>query len=257
MNDTMHADWMLSARQGYYIAHFDTKTRYARSLLGPFWITVSSSIFIVSVGIVWSALFGQTISEQLPFISVSYIAWVFFQGALLESTATFVGSASYVRDRGISWMAFCWAVFFRHGSYLVHSLVVPLVTLLVFAKGSLTGLVMALPGIVLFVTFVLLIILPVAVTAARFRDVKPILESITVMMMLVSPVMWAPKSIRAPSQIVVDLNPIAHLLAVWRDPLLYGEIPVASYFVCLALIAVLAALNVVAFRQLPRVAFWV
>ncbi|MCH7539362.1 MAG: hypothetical protein IH999_03010 [Proteobacteria bacterium] len=46
-------------------AWIDTRQRYRRSVLGPFWITLSLGAWIVGLGVVFSILFGMKL-ENCP-----------------------------------------------------------------------------------------------------------------------------------------------------------------------------------------------
>jgi ABC-type polysaccharide/polyol phosphate export permease len=246
-----------AAELGFHLATFDIKSRYQRSFLGPFWLTISSAVFVVAIGLAWAQLFGVSVEDQLPFVAVSYTAWVMFQGCLLEATGVFAASAMYVRDRGLDWLTFCFALFVRHITYLLHTIIVPTVALLLYQKSSWVGLLLAIPGIVVFLLIVMLTILPVGLIAARYRDTRSIIESGIVMLMLLTPVMWSPATLKPSAQALIDYNPLAQMLEIWRHPLLHGTINPWNYLVCLLLFTLLVWVNLKALQKLPRVIFWV
>ena len=45
----------------------DVKRRYRRTVIGPFWTSITLVIYVVSVGIVGSAVWRQDLYEYLPF----------------------------------------------------------------------------------------------------------------------------------------------------------------------------------------------
>ena len=47
----------------------DIKQRYRRSMLGPFWLTISTAFMVASLGLVYSRIFGQAVAEYLPYLA--------------------------------------------------------------------------------------------------------------------------------------------------------------------------------------------
>src|SRR5580658_8535346 len=48
----------------------DIRQRYRRSVLGPFWITLSTGMFILLLGIIYSRLFHMELQHYMPYLSV-------------------------------------------------------------------------------------------------------------------------------------------------------------------------------------------
>jgi len=258
MNSASFDELKSSVVQGYYLALFDIKSRYVRSILGPFWITLSAMIFIFSIGFVWAFLFKVPLSFQLPFMAMSYTIWIFFQGTMLEATGAFHHGNSYVRDRGSNWLTFCFFVYFRHLIYLVHSIGVGFVLMWWFGMGSIQGAIEAIPGLIVFLIFVLLVVLPIAMVSTRFRDIRAIIESSAVMLFLLTPVTWSPTILSERGAGFVKWNPFAQLMAIWRDPMLFdAHAPLWSWSVSLLVIVLLVIANYVSLRRIKHVAFWV
>src|SRR6202051_1205821 len=51
----------------------DIRQRYRRSVLGPFWITLSTGIFILLLGVIYSRLFKMDVANYLPFLTVGFV----------------------------------------------------------------------------------------------------------------------------------------------------------------------------------------
>src|SRR6218665_196386 len=54
--------WHVWAALGWH----DIRQRYRRSVLGPFWFTLSTLILVAVLGVLYSTLLGQEITEYLP-----------------------------------------------------------------------------------------------------------------------------------------------------------------------------------------------
>ncbi len=57
------------------MAYAEIRRRYKRTLIGPFWVTLSIAIFIGSMGFL-------EISSYLPFFASGYVVWIFFNNTL-------------------------------------------------------------------------------------------------------------------------------------------------------------------------------
>ena len=64
--------WMWSA-----LAYQDIKLRYRGSLLGPFWITLTSLVLLVAMGEIYAALFKVETSTYIPFLMTGLLIWQF------------------------------------------------------------------------------------------------------------------------------------------------------------------------------------
>src|SRR4051812_11958900 len=67
----------------------DIKQRYRRSVLGPFWLTISTAIMVGALGFVYSGLFRQPIGEYLPFVGVGLIVWALISTIANEACNVF------------------------------------------------------------------------------------------------------------------------------------------------------------------------
>jgi ABC-type polysaccharide/polyol phosphate export permease len=50
---------ILSHERWFYMAAQDIKLRYRRSIIGPWWVTISTGIMVLMLGFLWSHLFNQ------------------------------------------------------------------------------------------------------------------------------------------------------------------------------------------------------
>ena len=56
-------------------AFHDIRQRFRRSVLGPFWLTLSMGIMVGAMGLVFSTLFQQDMGKTLPYIATGLIFW--------------------------------------------------------------------------------------------------------------------------------------------------------------------------------------
>lgn len=240
----------------YFLAWYDVRHRYTRSIIGPFWITLQTAIFIACIGFVFSAISNVTIQDFLPYLSISFIMWNLLAGATNNATTALIGAGGFIKDRGLPAYIFFIQCFFRHILFLAHNIVVPIVLFIALGASSVVGVLMAIPGLLIFMAVTLSLSLVVGSLATRYRDAQPLVESAMNLAFLASPIMWKPHLV-AGREYILDYNPVVHLLAIWRDPMLDGTMPWHSFAISLGILLVLSFLTAFAINRLRNAAFWI
>lgn len=241
----------------WYLAVNDLRMRYARSLIGPLWIVVQMAIFVGVLGVILAEVHGVPLSGFLPFFAVSLLAWNLMNSSVNEGTESLREGAGLIKDRGIRPVVPVMQTVLRTLLIAAHCLVVPAAAMVWFSAGSLAGLLLAIPGAVLFAVVTAALTVIVAGLAARFRDIKRMVETGLMLVFLSTPILWQPGVIRSSGRFIVDLNPVAHLFAAWREPLLEGRLPLASLGISAGLALLCAAGAWRALLGLRRATFWI
>ena len=244
------------ARLASILAWSDMRHRYVRSILGPFWMSLQLAVTVA----VLSAFTGQ-MSRTDPFVvaptlAVSLTVWSFLNGVVLDAMTSLSNAANLIRDRAVPPPVFLMQCFLRQGLFALHNAIVPLTLWLAFGSLKIGNVVAALPGFLAFAGCALGLALTLGALAARFRDVRPIVESSLMLAFLASPVMWS-ATLSNPQSLVLKLNPVTHLFNVWRQPLVEGTSAPGSMALVIILLGLLAAASWAALRQMRRAAFWI
>jgi ABC-type polysaccharide/polyol phosphate export permease len=110
-----------------FLSWQDIRQRYRRSVLGPFWMTLSTGILVGTLGFLWSALFNQPIAEYLPFFAIGHVVWTFLSGALTEACVGFTQFESIIKQVRIPFGAMLLRVVVRHLIVLAHNFLIVVV----------------------------------------------------------------------------------------------------------------------------------
>ena len=86
------ASWRLWTLLGW----LEVRQRYARSRVGPFWLTISTGVLIGSIGMVYGTLFGQKLSDYLPYLAISLVMWGIFSQTIIEGSTAYIDRKSVV-----------------------------------------------------------------------------------------------------------------------------------------------------------------
>src|SRR5215472_7810820 len=69
------ADGLRLWRLAWTLAWLDIRLRYRGSMLGPFWLTISTGVMVGALGVLYSTLFKMDIASYLPFLALSQVLW--------------------------------------------------------------------------------------------------------------------------------------------------------------------------------------
>ncbi|WP_321906046.1 ABC transporter permease [Paraburkholderia tropica] len=235
----------------------EIRQRYARSRVGPFWLTISMGVMIGSIGVVYGSLFGQKMSDYLPFLSISLVMWTMFAQTVQEGSIAYINSATYIRQAATPKLIYIFQVMWRNLVILAHNFIIVLVLLVIYGVKSWTALPIFLPALLLYLANALWIAMLAGLLSARFRDLPQIISALIQIAFYVTPIIYRPDSLKRFS-FIVELNPLAHLIELVRAPLI-GQLPsLTTWLVALGLAVVgwTVALAMTG-RYLKRIPYWV
>ena len=201
----------------------DILQRYRGSMLGPFWLTLTTGIFIAGLGPLYAKLFGTNPRDYLPTMTMGIVSWSFITSSINESSKVFINSATLMKQMKLPRSMHLFHVLWRSTIVLVHN--IPIVVVVMIYAGISPGFytLAIIPGFLLLCINLLWIGFAVAIIATRYRDVVQIIQSVLTLAFFLTPVLWHPSTRRVPSW-VVHLNPFAAFIEMLRAPLLNAPI---------------------------------
>ncbi len=239
------------------LAWLDIRLRYRGSMLGPFWLTLSTAVMIGSMGVVYAFLFHMSLREYLPFLALSLVLWGYLGTLVGDACATFTAVEGSIRSVRMPFVLHAARVVVRNILVLAHNIVVIVAVYALLHVWPGLRMVLALPGLGLWLLDSFAVCLLLGPLCARFRDIPPIVGSIMQMAFFVSGVIWKPSQLGG-HEWLLAFNPFFSILEVVRAPLL-GEFP--SHLVWISAfaysLALLGASWLFFLRVRGRVAFWV
>lgn len=238
-------------------AFHEIRQRFRRSLLGPFWLTASMGIFVGALGLISSTVFKQDVHQTLPYIAVGVILWNFLTNCLNEGAIVFIVREGYIRNVPLPVSVHLYQMIMRNLIIGLFNMAIYVIVLILFRVNPGWNILWFLLGGPLFLINTAWIALAAGILSTRFRDIPQVITSLVQIAFFVTPVFWTVSSMPNRPHFVV-LNPIAHLLAVARDPLLGQAPPFESWLVVIGLALVGGAGTAWLYRRAqPRIAYWV
>lgn len=239
-----------------YLGWSDIRQRYRRSFIGPFWLTLSSTIFIFAISMVYSRLFKMNLKEYLPFLATGYIIWTFIAAVVIDSTTVFIEAGEYIKEVKLPLTLFATRILWRNFLIFLHSFLVILGVYVVFKFNPGLNFLWLIPGCLLVLINLEWIIIFLGILGVRFRDITPIVQSSIQVLFFISPIAWMPKLVGEQS-LVLLLNPINYFIHIMRDPMLGLVPPLSSWLVMIGFAVVGWAITLVLYSgTYKKVVFW-
>ena len=246
--------WRLALTLGW----FDIRLRYRGSMLGPFWLTLSTAVMVFALGILYSKLFNMELRDYLPFLALSLVLWGVLSTIIGEACICFTSAESMIRSMRMPYGVHPMRVVIRNLIVLLHNVAVILVVYLWFDAWPGWRAVLAIPGLLVWTVDGLAICLLLGPIGARFRDIPPIIGSIIQIAFFISPIIWKPELLHGPALDYLWLNPFYTLLEIVRGPMLGEAVRLRVWASGIGYSAVLVAVAWFMFaRTRGRLAFWV
>jgi ABC-type polysaccharide/polyol phosphate export permease len=246
------AAWRLWTMLGWN----DIRQRYRRSLIGPFWITISMAIFTVLLGVIYSRIFNLEISFYLPYIAAGLITWGLISSTVIESTGSFIEGVAIIRQMPLPLSIFVLRTVWRCLIVFAHTIVLLIPLELWFNVHVTPVLLLFVPGLALVMLNQIWMALVIGLLSTRFRDIPPLIATAVQVMMFATPIMW-PVDALGDARFIADVNPVYHLVDVIRAPIL-GAVPSALsyvYVVGMIVVGYLVAAWLL-FRSSKRLVYW-
>ena len=210
-------------RLAWSLGWLDIRLRYRGSMLGPFWLTISTGVMVGALGVLYSALFHMTLRDYLPFLALSQVLWGFLSTLVGESCQAFTESESVIRSVRMPYFLFAMRILIRNVLVLCHNVFVIVVVFLLMQIWPGATALLAILALPLWVLNAMAMSLLLGGVCARFRDILPIVASVMQIAFFLTPVIWKPEQL-GEGAVWLPLNPFYVLLEIVRGPLL-GEAP--------------------------------
>lgn len=235
----------------------EIKQRFRRSIIGPLWLTLSMGVMIGALGLVFSTLFDQDISQTLPYIAVGVIFWGLLTSVINEGAQVFIGNEGYIRNVPLPISVHFYRMLARNLIILVFNMAIYVVVLIAFRVYPDWHILLFLPGFALFLINVAWMGMAAAILSTRYRDIPQVIGNVVQVVFFVTPVFWSAANLpKRPA--FVEWNPFHHMLELVRAPLINHEISFHSWIVALAMaVGGIVGTAYLFRRAYARIAYWV
>ena len=239
------------------LAWQDVKLRYRGSVLGPFWMTISTMLMVAGMAIIYSQLFGMEIGTYLPYLAVGLIVWQFISGSISEGCDAFLREAAVIQQVPIPFSLHVYRTVFRNVIVLGHNLIIVPLGIVMLLLPVDWHLLTVLPAIAVLAINAFWATLLLGMLSTRFRDIPPIVASLLQALFFLTPVIWPVAALKE-WQIIATANPFFAAIDVLRAPLIGAAPAGSSWPMLLATTVIGCTVTFAVFvRFRSRIAYWI
>jgi ABC-2 type transport system permease protein len=238
------------------VGFYDIRKRYRRSVLGPFWITISLGAFVLGLSFIYAPLTGGNMKSFLPFIAFGFIGWQFISQLVLDGCNVFIVNGPIIHQLRAPLSVYIYQTLWRHLIILGHNLLLYVLIAVGYGLWPTWQTLLVIPGIILVsingISFCMLL----GTLCARFRDIPPIVTTVMQMMFLLTPILWRPDQMSHRSFIYI-YNPFYYLLQIIRQPLEGISPSLFVWSLAIAMTAVGFVVSLLFFSRFrDRIVYW-
>jgi ABC-type polysaccharide/polyol phosphate export permease len=235
----------------------DMKLRYRGSTLGPFWVTLSTLVMILAMGLIYPRLFHINVSSYLPYLAIGLMVWQLIGGIVSEGCDTFVKEEGVIRQVPIPFSIHAYRCVCRNFLVFAHTIIIIPIGWVIFhipIDWRAAEVLLALPILAINGFWVSMLL---GMVSARFRDVPPIVANLLQTAFFLTPVFWHVDAL-GDWKALATLSPLFAAIDVVRAPLL--GVPVSEYSWPILLVWTIIGAGVtfaVFARFRMRIAYWI
>ena len=247
---TSHEQWL-------YMAFQDIKLRYRRSMIGPWWVTISTGVMVMMLGFLWSHIFGTDLENYLPFFAVGFVLWGWMSGQVSDAAGGFFQFGGTIKQVKLPLPIFVLRLNVRQCIVLLHNSIIIALVLLLVGHGFTLMSLMAIPNLILIQLNLTLLSIVISIFCTRYQDMTQVVNVGTQIVFFFTPILWQVETLKN-RVYLAELNPVYHWIEMVRAPLL-GHMPTLNNYLwstaSLVLLLGLAAYYLGRYRS--RIAYWI
>lgn len=251
------AGGMARWRLAWALARGDITHRYRGSILGPMWLTLSTAVMLLALGVLYAKLFRIDMTDYLPWLTVSLIVWNLLNQIVSDATTSLTGAEGVIRQMPLPYSVHALRVVMRNALIAAHNLPLIAVVFAIYGVAPSWYALLAIPGFAVMAVGGFAASIFLGMVCARFRDIPPIVGSVMQVAFFVSAVIWKPEMV-GHWQPLLPLNPVFAVMEAVRAPLMGSSGGIMVWVAAIGWTALLVAAAWAFFvRFRGRIAFWV
>jgi ABC-type polysaccharide/polyol phosphate export permease len=221
----------------------DLRNRYRRSLLGVGWSLLHPIAMTAVLCTVFARLFGPDLATYAPSLLAGLVTWNFIVAVTSQGCQCFFVAESYIRQHPAPMVIYPLRTALGAGiHFLIGLAVVVGFTWCMRGFANLPALLALLPAVLMLFIVGCSLAVCTGVINVLFQDAQHLTEILLQVLFYATPIIYPADVLRQRGLgCLVDLNPLATLLDLIRDPVVSGRFPPIQAVAIGAAAAALAA----------------
>jgi ABC-type polysaccharide/polyol phosphate export permease len=251
------SEGLLSTQVWPMLGWQEIKQRYRRSVLGPFWLTISTGAMVGGMGPLYGRLLNQPIGDYFAYLAIGFVVWMLISSVIVESCQVFINAEGFIKQIRLPFTVYIARLVWKNLIVFAHNLVIVALVLIFYQPNWNWHIVFAPLGVLAIALNGIWLGLLLGLLCARFRDIPQIVASLVQVAFFLTPVMWK-SSMLGKYAWAATFNPLFHFIEIVRTPLLGGSIALTTWTAVLTITIGGFAVTLFLFSRFrSRIAYWV
>lgn len=222
-----------------YSSWLDIVTRYRRARLGMLWLLAPVLLFTFITGPLYASIFERDLGFYMVHLGMGYAIWRMLAMVVSESISSIRANKAFILDGNVQLTDYTLKCLAKASLYFAFAMLGMIGVLFWSPAVPAWGLLTLIVSIPVVVVNLFWIGYCVSLIGARSPDFGQALQTLLMMGMLFTPIIWVGDRFSADSLagLMVRINPAYHLLEVVRAPL-FGRFPENSSIIFVAIMTV-------------------
>ena len=210
-------------RTWWFTAIAKTKARYARTVLGSFWLGISTLLTVLCLGFVYGTVFKvSNFLEYFIYLGFGLVIWTPISEAINQAPLIFSTNSNSLKNSTIKPIFFvCQEWAFQVQSFF-QAFIMVFIVFLIFSPGLVLNLLAAPLHFLNLIVFIFWLQLLISLLGTKYTDLFQLLPIVTNLLFLLSPILYAKKNLGS-FGFIADFNPIYQVLRLLRNSIIYGQ----------------------------------
>ena len=231
----------------------EIRGRYKNSFLGVLWSFLNPLLQLLVYSVIFGALLAGGDKTYPIYICVALIPWTYFTTSITQAAFTVMGNADIIKKVYFPREILPVSVVTSGAVNFIISTII-ILAFVIFSGVGLSWYILLYPFILL-IQYVLLLGIGFIVSSVTvyFRDLEHIIGVVLMAAFYATPIVYKLEQLPHTLQILVNLNPMTHLINAYRDIFYYHQMPNMEILVTLLGISlVLTVVGYFIFKKLQK-----
>ena len=203
----------------------EIRGRYKNSILGILWSFLNPLLQLAVYSVIFGALLAGGDKTYHIYICVALIPWTYFTTAITQAAFTVIGNADIIKKVYFPREILPISVVTSGAVNFAISTII-ILAFVIFSGVGLSWYILLYP-LILLVQYILLLGISFIVSSVTvyFRDLEHIIGVVLMAAFYGTPIVYKLEQLPANLQIIMQLNPMTHLINAYRDIFYYHQMP--------------------------------
>ena len=243
-----------------YLAYFDFAVQYRKTMIGPVWVLMGPTLFIVTLGLLFGEVSNVSSEVFIPHLTIGLVTWTLISGFVTDSTTVFQRNRAQIMQGGMTLPDIVAVDVIRTTLHFLHQIIIVIAVFVIYDLELELYSLLSIAGLFVLVINGVWLTLFFGIIGARYRDLTEVVSAIMRIAFLATPIIWLPAE-RGAGGIMgafLTFNPFYHFLDAVRAPLLGHEITMMTVAVIGGITVSGILITVIFYRRLYfRVPLWI